>query len=363
MRMNNRALSLFMSWFVCCVAVSGAAAEEQEMRQQKVIMADGQEVATNRYVGEDVPDLRQKTAVMADGTEHAITAYEPIESGQAPELPARVEIDLQRTDFNGLPQATWDEDLFGINGLNVVYEGDEQLVVPLTTIKSPLVHATRYAVRTRVEYRDISAKHPAYLEMWSYFPDGTEYFTRTLADHGPMASMAGRSEWRDIELPFDASGKGTPPDKVIVNLVMPGPGKVTIAPTMELENLGPAPGTASAIGHLSWADLLGFAVLAIFVGILGLTALGLLIAALIAWSARRYRAGWICLMLAGGVTSLLWVPVLLMLTRVGWIECLIPLLGTVVLIVSILKLHRDREGSKPSDPDEELRKMRAMDVG
>jgi hypothetical protein len=81
----------------------------------------------------------------------------------------------------------------------------------------------------------------AFVEMWSAFPGGGEYFSRTLADSGPMRKITGSSDWRDIVLPFYRK-PGMLPNKLWVNVVLPGAGKVYLTPF----ELGTLDGTGDA---------------------------------------------------------------------------------------------------------------------
>jgi hypothetical protein len=76
-----------------------------------------------------------------------------------------------------------------------------------------------------VRYRDV--KGDAYLEMWSVFEEG-HFFTRTLDVAGPLQKITGSSDWRDFLLFFDATGAKAPPKRLIVNIVLPGAGEVSL---------------------------------------------------------------------------------------------------------------------------------------
>jgi hypothetical protein len=96
----------------------------------------------------------------------------------------------------------------------------------LFAVDQPGIREAVYALKTRVRYEDVEGA--AFLEMWSHFPDRSAYFSRTLADQGPMACLRGTSGWRDVILPFSAAGTPMRPSRLVINLVMPGKGKVWI---------------------------------------------------------------------------------------------------------------------------------------
>jgi hypothetical protein len=84
-----------------------------------------------------------------------------------------------------------------------------------------------YVVHGKVRYRDVEGT--AYLEMWSVMPNGDRYFSRTVADFGPMRNIQGTSDWREFELPFNLMG--TKPESVTleINVVMPGKGTIEVS--------------------------------------------------------------------------------------------------------------------------------------
>jgi hypothetical protein len=89
--------------------------------------------------------------------------------------------------------------------------------------KDPKAPSHLYILVGKVKYEDVD--ETAYLEMWSHFDDAM-YFSRTLGeDKGPMQKIVGTSNWRDIALPF-RSKPGMLPDKLVVNVVLPGKGKI-----------------------------------------------------------------------------------------------------------------------------------------
>jgi hypothetical protein len=85
----------------------------------------------------------------------------------------------------------------------------------------------RYALRGRVKYNGVATG--SYLEMWNYLSEGA-FFSRSLDRSGPMGRLEGSSDWRIFVLPFMNRDGGSPPDKLVLNLVMMGAGTVEIGP-------------------------------------------------------------------------------------------------------------------------------------
>ena len=103
--------------------------------------------------------------------------------------------------------------------VTVASSSDDGLTVTLVDVESPGITKDRYAVKGRVRYENVSGD--AYVEMWNVFPEA-RYFTRTIGDQGPMCTITGSSDCRFIVLPFDATGAAAPPERLIINVVLPG---------------------------------------------------------------------------------------------------------------------------------------------
>ena len=92
-----------------------------------------------------------------------------------------------------------------------------------------------------------TSKGLGHLEMWSHFPDASKYFTRTLADQGPMMKLQATSGWRSFVLPFDATGASSPPGLLVINVVLPGRGTVYLGPLELSEETGADAGSVSRL--------------------------------------------------------------------------------------------------------------------
>jgi hypothetical protein len=99
----------------------------------------------------------------------------------------------------------------------------------IAILESPAIATHHYVVRGRVKYKQVSGD--GYLELWNDFGPQGEFFTRSLAPSGKMRKLAGSSDWREFELPFFAE-PGMRPQRLTLNVVLPGAGKVTVAQAM-----------------------------------------------------------------------------------------------------------------------------------
>lgn len=100
--------------------------------------------------------------------------------------------------------------------------------IPLCELVSPSITTSSYAVRGKIRYDGVVGV--GFLEMWNHFAGRGEYFTRTMDTSGPMGMITGTSSERDFLLPFHTLGQTPPPEKLVINLVLNGPGTVEISP-------------------------------------------------------------------------------------------------------------------------------------
>lgn len=103
----------------------------------------------------------------------------------------------------------------------------------LVTLESPGISNHQYTLRGQVRYEGVT--QPGYFEMWNHFPDGSSYFTRTAAGSGPMSVISGSSSKRDFILPFQSDPQTGSPQRLEINLVLPGDGRVWIGPITVVE--------------------------------------------------------------------------------------------------------------------------------
>ena len=112
--------------------------------------------------------------------------------------------------------------------LRLVNATGQPATLHLATLERPAISQALYAVTGKVRHDGVQGR--AYLEMWSVFPNGAQYFSRTLATSGPLRSLEGSSPWRSCLLPFRNEPGAPPPQKLVLNLVLPGGGTVELGP-------------------------------------------------------------------------------------------------------------------------------------
>lgn len=199
----------------------------------------------------------------------------------------------------------------------------------LVTIDHPAVVAPGYVVTGEVRFEGVEGQ--GYLEMWSVFPDGGRFFSRTLELGGPLAALHGDSKWRRFQLPFHLNGTTQLPSRLEINLVLPGQGTVWLGP-MQLERLplvasagsawwnGPSGNLAGALGSLlglvgGLAGVLagrGKARRLVLSLIVGMVAVGVGLALLggLATLTAQPRDVWYPLVLVGGLSAVVGLSVL-----------------------------------------------------
>src|SRR5438552_11836979 len=222
----------------------------------------------------------------------------------------------------------------------------------LVTIDHPPIAGPAYAVTGQVRYQGVEGQ--GYLEMWTVFPDGERFFSRTLGAQGPLAALHGESNWRRFELPFELSGASQVPSRLEINLVLPGRGAVWLEPLHVQQLAGPA-GTVQGVWWSARFGTLVGAILGSFVGVVG---------AIIGVLGGRGRArrlvgallvGMIavggCLVLAGAAAASSSQP------RYVWYPLLVIGGASGVIALVILPAMRRRYAA------DELRRIEAMDAG
>jgi hypothetical protein len=215
----------------------------------------------------------------------------------------------------------------------------------LVTIVDPDISDDEYAITGRLRYEDVGGD--GYLEMWSFFADGSAYFSRTLGRTGPTAVMRGASSGREFLLPFSLNGAAGP-ERVEVNVVLPAGGTVWIGP-LALQGFGES--------QTWWtepqAGIVG-ATLGVIAGLLG-AAIGLLDR-----SGRHPRALKFLLIggTVGGVIALLVGGVAFLAGQPRHVPYPLLLTGLIVTVVSAALLSQLRRRSASA----ELRRMRALDA-
>jgi hypothetical protein len=212
----------------------------------------------------------------------------------------------------------------------------EGLRMTLVEIENPGVTANRYVVRGRIRYTGVAGE--GFLEMWSFFEDGSHYFSRTLDEVGPMQKIRGTSDWRDFGLYFDATGATTPLQKLTIGIVLPGAGEAALSDLTLVQLEG-----GMALDSRIWGGVAG-AGLGCFCALLGtLAGVG---------RGRTFVLVGLRVLMAAGLAGLA-VGVFL---RSGNYPMV--LLSAIALAVSALSFP----AAKKRYEELELRRMHAMDV-
>lgn len=166
----------------------------------------------------------------------------------------------------------------------------------LAVLDAPAFSGDSYGFTGNVGYEDVEGD--AYLEMWSAFPDGSRYFSRTLDTRGPTAKLTGTAEARVFALPFFLSAGDPRPVRLEVNVVLPAAGRVVVR---ELRfatgaELGAAPGAWWSPETAGWIGGLAGSAVGLFGALIGtLASLG---------RGRRFAIGGLFALLAVGLVML-----------------------------------------------------------
>ena len=119
----------------------------------------------------------------------------------------------------------------------------EERTWPLLVFDSPDITSKNYAIQGEVYH--INVEDEGYLETWNHFEgEGNgPYFTRTMAEFGPMRWIANTSMgFRDFSLPFQISkDQDLRPTKIEMNLVLPSTGRVYLRNVRLVEYIGESP--------------------------------------------------------------------------------------------------------------------------
>lgn len=226
-----------------------------------------------------------------------------------------------------------------------IVEIDGPVTYELVDQANPRVNGDSYSVRVDVRYENVVG--PAYVEMWSYFADGGAYFSRTLAESGSQGAMSGDSPGRTLEAPFFLNG-AAPPARIVVNVVLPGTGRVWVD-GFELEGIGgPAPWFTQQ--QAGWFGAIGGSLAGLVGGLIG-------------WLSRKGQNQRIVekLLIAGvavGVVGLVAGGAAWLTDQPRYVSYPLLLLGAVLTVVDggMLPLL------KRSQAAAELQRIRAMDT-
>ena len=241
----------------------------------------------------------------------------------------------------------------GQASVRVVNPGPGPLRATLAVFRGPALSTPFWSVRGRVRTEGVAGQ--GFLEMWSTFPDGRSFFSRTLSPEGPLRTLEGTQRWRDFTLPFQSEPGHPAPVELTVNIILPGAGTVEVGPLELHQHDSPASLFSSPGGWFTGSQA----------GAMGGIAGGLLgvLGAAIGWLSARGRArafvlGALGVVLACGVAALSAAAfgalagqpreVWLSLAAIGLVSTLVP----AVTLRSTAARYRDLE----------LRRMRAIDA-
>jgi hypothetical protein len=191
-------------------------------------------------------------------------------------------VELTEAELGGQANVNWQAGDAAVGASRAVVEspGAGPVEATLLVVEKPAITQRFYALRGRVRHERVQGR--AFLEMWSHFPDGSTFFSRTLGESGPMRHLEGDGGWREFVLPFDRQGSAVPPSRLVLRVVLPEAGRVEVAPE-EVVQAQRMDGLLTATG--AWfGDATGG-----LVGGIGGALLGLL-GAVVGWLGSRGRA-------------------------------------------------------------------------
>jgi len=102
----------------------------------------------------------------------------------------------------------------------------------LLELPDPGITLPVYALKGMVRY---DVEGDGFLQLDSHFGELGTFFTKGLAEAGPLGKLSGSSDWRPFVLPFyansgDQADSAAPlPEKLTLSLVLPGAGTVSIS--------------------------------------------------------------------------------------------------------------------------------------
>jgi hypothetical protein len=241
-----------------------------------------------------------------------------------------------------------------VEQLQVENAGGDAVTVELLGFDAPGITQDAYAIRGYVRSRDVEGD--AYLEMWNHMGGGGKFYSRSLAEAGPMARLTGTSGRRLFVVPAYLADRTDRPVRLTLSVVLPGEGTVALD-SLELVEFGPHEDPL-AVSQGGWwgerqAGIIGavlgasFGLLGAIVGILGSrrslhrVALGIMGVA---------AAAGVAMMAVGGAAMVMSQP------RAVWYPLLLGgVIGTAVFGGLIPVVRRRRQ-------QDEMRRMQAMDA-
>lgn len=108
----------------------------------------------------------------------------------------------------------------------------EQPFQVLIELSDPGITSPVYALKGMIRYTGIEGE--GYLQLSNDFGEQGVFYTKTVAEEGPLQTLSGKSAWRTFILPFQVSPGDKAeeavltPRKLSLGLYLPGSGSVTI---------------------------------------------------------------------------------------------------------------------------------------
>lgn len=136
--------------------------------------------------------------------------------------------------------ATIDKDEEHRSVVKIVRTPDVPQLIELATIEKFAVTKRAYMLRGKVKFAGVGGE--GFLETWSHFPEPKKgaYFSRTMAETGPMGKLRGDSPWKEFVLPFTFDDPSFPmPEKIQFNVYLPQSGTVWLS-DLELVEIPPS---------------------------------------------------------------------------------------------------------------------------
>ena len=238
--------------------------------------------------------------------------------------------------------------------LKISNSSGESLTAQLLALPDPAITTNLYALTGKVKYQEVAGK--GYLEMMNHFPKG-RYFTKTLADSGPMQYFKGDSDWRPVVLPFSFRQESGTPEKITLSLVLPQTGTVYLSDLKLMQYKQGENPLAAAMPVVWWnARTAGYigGISGAFIGILG-AFIGFLTA-----SGRSQRFVMMALnaILFIGVAALAIGGIALWQTQPYAVFYPLLLLGGICTVLSLVL----QKPVKQAYRNREMRKMQSMDM-
>lgn len=225
--------------------------------------------------------------------------------------------------------------------------------VIVLTIERPAITRARYALTGLVRYEDV--RKAGHLEMWNHFPGGGRYFTKSLAEAGPLRTLDGTSDWRPFVLPFFNADNAPPPTTLTLTVVLPGGGRVDLGP-LRLVQYGPLEDPLALSDHW-WGDRTAGLVGGVAGGVVGI------LGGLVGWlggtgRARRFVLGLTRTLIAAGTMTLVAGAVAWSREQPYAVYYPLLLVGGISALVFATSLPTLRKRYEA----QELRRMRALDI-